>query len=225
MISNKRSLSAAEILLLALTVLFLTSGISVFAWYGLTYIPVRQTSDIRPREVTIRQGNVQCILDIPAGNLSIRRPPRAAVGSGYRFEAEIQLDQPLRFTNCTGRIPNWSINLEAQTALVSSDVKPFAAIRQPAFDRDHFRFQWTFTPEETVPQYQSHLWLRAIITQQDQVVENWNILVRDFPMENSALFGQPTVIWLIGGGFSLLFGMLLLILSLQKRRMGSRKAD
>ena len=74
------------------------------------------------------------------------------------------------------------------------------------------------TPEERVPQYQSHFWLRAIVSEKDQTVENWNILVRDFPMENLSFFGMPAVIGVIISGFSLVFGLLLLILFLQKRR-------
>ena len=79
-------------------------------------------------------------------------------------------------------------------------------------------------PEENVPGYQSHLWLRAIVSEKDQTVENWNILVRDFPMENISLFGQPAIIWIIISGFSLVLGLLLGILFLQKtRKQANRK--
>ena len=84
-------------------------------------------------------------------------------------------------------------------------------------NRDDFSFEWSFTPEEPIAVYQSHLWLRVIVSEQDQTIERWNILVRDFPMENAALFGQPTVLWLIICGFSALTGLLLLILLLQKK--------
>ena len=162
-------------------------------------------------------------LDIPAGTLTLRRPQRAALGSSYRFKAQVQLERPLRFINCTGAIPNWNISLEAQTALVSSNVKPFSAIRQPAFDQDHFTYAWDFTPEERIPQYQSHFWLRAIVSGKDQTVENWNILVRDFPMENISFFGMPAVIGVVISGFSLVFGLLFLILLLQKRHQERNK--
>ncbi len=213
-----RPLSPAEIVLLVLVILFFLPPLLFSGWYGATYIPVTQKSEIHARELLISQGASQCTLDIPAGTLTLRRPQRAVLGSSYRFKAQVQLDRPLRFINCTGAIPNWNISLEAQTALVSSNVKPFSSIRQPAFDQEHFTYTWDFTPEERVLQYQSHFWLRAIVSEKDQTVENWNILVRDFPMENLSFFGMPAVIGVIISGFSLVFGLLLLILLLQKRR-------
>ena len=213
-----RPLSPAEIVLLVLVILFFLPPLLFSGWYGATYIPVTQKSEIHARELLISQGASQCTLDIPAGTLTLRKPQRAVLGSSYRFKAQVQLDRPLRFINCTGAIPNWNISLEAQTALVSSNVKPFSSIRQPAFDQEHFTYTWDFTPEERVPQYQSHFWLRAIVSEKDQTVENWNILVRDFPMENLSFFGMPAVIGVIISGFSLVFGLLLLILLLQKRR-------
>ena len=213
-----RPLSPAEIVLLVLVILFFLPPLLFSGWYGATYIPVTQKSEIHARELLISQGASQCTLDIPAGTLTLRRPQRAVLGSSYRFRAQVQLERPLRFINCTGAIPNWNISLEAQTALVSSNVKPFSSIRQPAFDQEHFTYTWDFTPEERVPQYQSHFWLRAIVSEKDQTIENWNILVRDFPMENLSFFGMPAVIGVIISGFSLVFGLLLLILLLQKRR-------
>ena len=213
-----RPLSPAEIVLLVLVILFFLPPLLFSGWYGATYIPVTQKSEIHARKLLISQGASQCTLDIPAGTLTLRRPQRAVLGSSYRFKAQVQLDRPLRFINCTGAIPNWNISLEAQTALVSSNVKPFSSIRQPAFDQEHFTYTWDFTPEERVPQYQSHFWLRAIVSEKDQTVENWNILVRDFPMENLSFFGMSADIGVIISGFSLVFGLLLLILLLQKRR-------
>ena len=216
--SEQKHKSAGKIILLILTILFLLMGLIIFSWYGLTYISVRQTSEIRENKVTISSGGQQCTLLIPHGTLSLRHPSRTAVGSNYKFDAEVKLEEPLRFVDCSGGIPNWTINLEAQTTLISSQVKPYSSIRVPAFDQDQFFFNWTFTPEEEVSQYQSHFWLRAVITQHNETIESWNMLVRDFPMENKALFGQPTILWLIGGGFSLVLGILLLILLLQKRQ-------
>ena len=216
---NERSLTTAEIVLLILVILFFLLPALFFGWYGSTYIPVRQNSEIHARELLIAEGGSQCTLDIPAGTLSLHRPQRAALGSAYRFEAQVRLERPLRFINCTGAIPNWDISLEAQTALVSSNVKPFSSIRQPAFDQDHFTYTWDFTPEESVPQYQSHFWLRAIVSGKEQAVENWNILVRDFPMENITFFGLPAIIGVIISGFSLVFGALFLVLLLQKRQL------
>ena len=215
--ANKPPYSGKEKLLLVLSVLFLLCGSLIFGWYGSTYIPVQQTSNILPRELEIKAGAVRCTLDIPAGSITIRHPSRAAVGSNYKVSAEVSLEKPLRLMDCVGGLPNWNINLESQTTLVASDVSPFASIRQPASGRDSFSFNWTFTPLEQVPQYQSHLWLRTIVSEQDQTIENWNLLVRDFPMENAALFGQMTLIWLIAGGFFLILGILLLVLLLQKR--------
>ena len=213
-----RPLSPADIVLLVFVILFLLLPVLFFGWYGSTYIPVTQKSEIHARELVISQGSGRCTLDIPAGTLTLRRPQRAVLGCSYRFRAQVQLERPLRFINCTGAIPNWNISLEAQTALVSSNVKPFSSIRQPAFDQEHFTYTWDFTPEERVPQYQSHFWLRAIVSEKDQTVENWNILVRDFPMENLSFFGMPAVIGVIISGFSLVFGLLFLILLLQKRQ-------
>ena len=220
---TERPLSPAEIVLLVLVILFFLPPLLFFGWYGATYIPVTQKSEIHARELLISQGASQCTLDIPAGTLTLRRPQRAVLGSSYRFKAQVQLERPLRFINCSGAIPNWNISLEAQTALVSSNVKPFSSIRQPAFDQEHFTYTWDFTPEERVPQYQSHFWLRAIVSEKDQTVENWNILVRDFPMENLSFFGMPAVIGVIISGFSLVFGLLILILLLQKRRQKRNK--
>lgn len=218
---NSRPLSVSESVLLAVIVPLLLLPVIFFGWFGSTHILLPQTSEIHSRELEIRQGNSQCTLDIPAGTLTIKRPRRAALGSAYPFEARVQLERPMRFINCTGTIPNWDISLEAQTSLVSSAVKPFSSLRQPGFDNDHFIFQWTFTPEESVPQYQSHFWLRAIVTEKDTTVENWNILVRDFPMENLSPFGLPSVIWITASAFSLVIGLLLLIIFLQKRHTGS----
>ena len=214
---NERSFTSAEIILLVLVILFFLLPVLFFGWYGSTYIPVSQKSEIHARELVITEGASQCTLDIPEGILALRRPRRAALGSSYRFEAQVRLERPLRFINCTGAIPNWDISLEAQTALVNSNVKPFSSIRQPAFDQEHFTYTWDFTPEERVPQYQSHFWLRAIVSGKEQTVENWNILVRDFPMENITFFGLPAIIGVIISGFSLVFGALILILLLQKR--------
>ena len=218
-----RPLSPAEVALLLPVILFLLLPVLFFGWYGSTYLPVTQKSEIHARELVISQGGSRCTLDIPAGTLTLRRPQRAALGSSYRFKAQVQLERPLRFINCTGAIPNWNISLEAQTALVSSNVKPFSAIRQPAFDQDHFTYAWDFTPEERIPRYQSHFWLRAIVGGKDQTVENWNILVRDFPMENISFFGMPAVIGVVISGFSLVFGLLFLILLLQKRHQKRNK--
>ena len=216
--SEPKHKSKGVIILSVLTILFLLAGLLIFGWYGLTYISARQTSEIRENKVAISSGGQQCTLLIPQGTLSLRHPSRTAVGSNYKFDAEVKLEEPLRFVDCSGGIPNWTINLEAQTTLISSQVKPYSSIRVPAFDQDQFFFNWTFTPEEEVSQYQSHFWLRAVITQHNETIESWNMLVRDFPMENKALFGQPTILWLIGGGFSLVLGVLLLILLLQKRQ-------
>lgn len=215
---NRIALSTGEIILLSVTVLFFLIALAIAGWYGVTYLRVNHTSQIRSGGLEVRAGNQRCTLEIPSGTLSIRRPSRSAVGAKYKYDAEVSLEKPLRFVNCEGGIPNWSVNLEAQTTLVGAEVKPFNTIRQPAFDREHFSFNWTFVPEETVSQYQSHFWLRAVITQQDKSVENWNILVRDFPMENNALFGQTAVFWLITGGFVIVLGSLFLILFLQFRR-------
>ena len=217
------SLTAGDIILLFLVLLFLLPGLYIYAWYGLTYIPVKQSSEFPAHRLEIGSDTRHCTLDIPAGRLTIRRPSRTAVGSSYTMDALVTLDHPLKFDSCVGTLPNWSVYLEAQTTLVASAVQPFASIRQPAFDRESFSFHWTYTPEEPVPPYQSHLWLRAIVNEREETVENWNLLVRDFPMENAELMGQPTIFWLIGGGFSLLFGILLLILFLQKRGRGSRR--
>ena len=213
---QKTPLNTGDKVILIPAVLLLLFGIVIFAWYGATYIPVRQNSDILPREVEISSGGFQCTLDIPAGSLTLTHPSHAALGSSYRTEAEIRLERPLRFINCSG-LPNWNISLEAQTTLVASDVRPYAAIRQPAFDREAFTFEWTFIPEEPVPSYQSHFWLRAIVSSQNEPIERWNLLVRDFPMENTALFGQPTVLWLIFAGTATVTALLLLILVIQKR--------
>ena len=216
--SEPKHNSAGKIILLILTILFLLVGMIIFGWYGLTYISARQSSKIRANRVEISSGGQRCTLLIPNGTLSLRHPSRTAVGSNYKFDAEVKLEEPLHFVDCSGGIPNWTINLEAQTTLISSQVKPYSSIRVPAFDQDQFFFNWTFTPEEEVSQYQSHFWLRAVITQHNETIESWNMLVRDFPMENKALFGQPTILWLIGGGFSLILSALLLILLLQKRQ-------
>ena len=223
---NKKEapLSSGDLLLLIPAAVLLLFGILVFAWYGATFIPVRQDSQILPREVEISSGGISCTLDIPAGTLSLTHPSRAALGGSYKTEAGISLERPLRFINCSG-LPNWDLSLEAQTTLVASDVKPYASILQPAFDRDKFTFRWTFTPEEPVPTYQSHFWLRAIVTEHDQPVERWNLLVRDFPLENVAIFGQPTVLWLICAGASLLIAALLLILLGQKRTKRSKASQ
>ncbi len=220
--TEKIPLSTGNLLLLIPAVLLLLFGIIIFAWYGYTYIPVRQRSDILPREVKISSGGITCSLDIPAGTLTLSHPVHAALGSSYKTEAEVRFERPLRFINCSG-LPNWNLLLEAQTTLVAAAVRPYASIRQPAFDRDRFSFQWEFTPEEPVPTYQSHLWLRAIINEKEETVERWNILVRDFPMENAALFNQPTILWLIAAGTASALAILLLILLIQRRTAVRRK--
>lgn len=221
--TDRKSHPLSGTLLAILTGLFFLPGILIFALYGLSFIPVRQTSGILPKQLVISSGTQSCTLEIPAGTLKLSHPEHAAVGSTYKTEAKVQLDQPFRFTDCSGGLPNWNINLEAQTTLVAAAVEPYASIRQPAFDRDSFTFRWTFTPEEPVRTYTSHFWLRVIISQQDETIERWDILVRDFPMENVTLFGQPTVFWLITGAFSILLGSLLLILLLQQRRTRKSK--
>ena len=221
--NNRHPLGAAEVVMLILAVLFLLPGILIFGWYGRTYLTVRQVSSIPARQAEISFGDRHCTLDIAGGELSIRRPERTSVGSSYKLDASVDFIRPLRFVSCSGGLPNWNISLEAQTTLVGASVNPFASIRQPAFDRDHFIFAWTFVPEEEVAPYTSHLWLRAVISEQDQIIDRWDILVRDFPMENSLLFGQAAIFWLIGGGFAILTGLLILILFLQKRRKFSSR--
>ncbi len=223
-VKNKKGtpLNTGDKMLLIPAVLLLLFGILIFAWYGYTYIPVRQSSDILPREVDISAGGVRCTLDIPAGSLTLTHPAHAALGSSYKTKAEIRLERPLRFINYSG-LPSWSLSLEAQTTLVAADVRPYAAIRQPAFDRETFSFEWTFIPEEPVPDYQSHFWLRAIVTQQEEPIERWNLLVRDFPMENTALFGQPTVLWLICAGAAVIIAVLLFILVGQRKSKTGKK--
>lgn len=219
---NRKPFTAGETVLLILAVLFLLFGVFIFGWYGSTYIPHRHNSEFHPKNLVISDGGQQCTLEIPTGKLSIRRPVRAVVGSKYSAETDVVLDQPLRFTNCTGGLPNWNISLEAQTAFVGSAVTPFAAIRLPAFNREDFSFQWSFTPEEPVAQYQSHFYLRVVVTKGGSVIENWNVLVRDFPMENQLLLGQPIVLWLIAGGFSSVTGILLLVILIQKRKKSAK---
>lgn len=216
--SYKKPFSAGEIVLLILSVLLLSCGLFVFGWYGTTYIPLRHTSEIHSKDLVIRAGGQQCTLEIPSGKLSVQRPSRAVVGAKYHAKADVVWEQPLRFTNCSGGIPNWDINLEAQTGFVGSEVIPFSAIRQPVFNRNDFSFQWTFTPQEPVAEYPSHLYLRIIVSGRENVIENWSLLVRDFPMQNVQLFGQPIVLWFIAGSFSAAAGILLLILLLQKRK-------
>ena len=159
--SPEKPFSAGEIVLLVLSVLLLSCGLFVFGWYGSTYIPLRHTSEIHAKDLVIRAGGQQCTLEIPSGKLSIRRPSRAVVGSKYHAEADVVWAQPLRFKDCSGGIPNWDINLEAQIGFVGSEVIPFSAIRQPVFNRNDFSFQWTFTPQETVAEYPSHFYLRV----------------------------------------------------------------
>lgn len=221
---TKRGLSAAEWLLLILTVSFLLPAVLIGGWYGFMRLTTRQESRILPRDLRIASGDSQCTLVIPGGTLTIRRPLRTIVGTRYQLSADVALDEPLRFTDCEGKLPNWNINLEAQTTLVSAIVEPHAFIRQPAFDRDRIRFHWTFVPEEPVSTYRSHLWLRVIVLEAEKVVENWDLLVRDFPMSNTFLFGQPLVLWLIIAGASSLIGILFLILFIQKRHSNNRNA-
>ena len=215
--TKPKTLSRGQTVLLILIILFLLPGILFAAWYGSTYLPVKQVSTFPAKAITVSSGERQCTLEIPSGTLTFRHPRRAAVGSLYHSSAAVKLDQPLHFSGCTGGMSNWNINLEAQTSFVGSNVQPFAAIRQPAVNREDFSFDWTFTPEEPIATYQSHLWMWAIVSQQDETIERWNILVRDFPMENAALFGLPTVLWLFISGFSVLVGVLLLILLLQRK--------
>ena len=188
---KRRTLSRASAVLLGLALLFLLPGLAVFIWYGLTYIPAVQTSGFPARELTVSYGTGQCTLEIPDGTLTLRHPVRAAIGSSYKATAEVRLSRAPRISGCTGTLPNWNINLEAQTSFVSAGVTPFASIRQPAVNRDTFLFEWTFTPEETVPVYQSRFWLRMIVSQQDQTIERWNMLARDFPMEKICPPGPP----------------------------------
>ena len=216
--TDKQKLSRGKILLLCFAILFLSPAFLFSVWYGLTYLPVKQVSAFPAKEITVSSGDRQCTLEIPSVTLDFRHPRRTAVGSTYQASAEVRLDQAPRFSGCTGGMANWNINLEAQTSFVASNVQPFAAIRQPAVNREEYTFDWTFTPEEPINTYQSHLWLRVIVSEQDETIERWNILVRDFPMENDALFGLPTVLWLIISGFSALIGLLLLILVFQKRK-------
>ena len=218
-------MSKGQIILLVLAILFLLPGILFAVWYGTTYLPVRQVSTFPAKEITVSSGSRQCTLEIPSGTLDFRHPRRAAVGSSYRASAGVRLDQAPHFSGCTGGMSNWNINLEAQTSFVAANVQPFASIRQPAVNRDDFSFDWTFTPEEPIAVYQSHLWLRVIVSEQDQTIERWNILVRDFPMENTALFNQPTVLWLIISGFSALTGILLLILAMQKNQKSIKSVE
>lgn len=221
---KRHPLSAGSAVLLILTVLLLLPGILIFGWYGLTYLPVAQTSEFPAKELTVSSGGRQCTLEIPAGKLTLRHPRRAAVGSSYAASAKVELEQPPRFSSCSGGMANWNINLEAQTSFVASNVQPFASIRQPAVNRDRYTFEWTFTPEEPVAVYRSNFWLRIIVSEQDQTIERWNMLVREFPMENTAIFGQPTVLWLISGGITALVGVLLLILLLQRTRSKGKSA-
>lgn len=210
--------TAGELTLLVFTVLLLIPAVLFAAWYLPTRFPVTERSNIRAQHVEVQSAGNHCTLEIPSGTLTIRRPERAAVGSSYGFTASVQLDSPMRLTNCSGSLPVWNLYLEGQTTLVAAAVQPYALIRQPASNREQLTFEWTFTPEEEVAQYTSHLYLRAIVMEQDQTVERWNLLVRDFPMENAALFDQPTVLWLAAAGVSALIGLLLFIILLQKRR-------
>ena len=214
--TDPQPFTTAEKILAGSTALFLLASLLVFGWYGSTFLHVRQTSEIHARDLVISSGDQSCTLSIPAGKLRISRPTQAVIGANSKLDARVELDEPLRFINCTG-MPNWNILLEAQTSLIGANVKPNASIRQPVFDRLEFSYNWVFTPEEAVETYQSHLWLRAVVTEKDKTIENWNILIREFPMKNTALFGQPAIIWLFGAGFSLLLGSLLLVLLLQKR--------
>lgn len=216
--TDHHSLSKGQALLLGLALLFLLPGILFSLWFGTTYIPIRQVSKFPAKEITVTSGGNTCTLQIPSGTLDLRHPRRAAVGSTYQASAVIMLDQVPRFTGCTDGMSNWNINLEAQTSFVAANVQPFASIRQPAVNRDRYTFEWTFTPEEPIAVYQSHFWLRLIVSELDQTIERWDILVRDFPMENTAIFNQPTVLWLIISSFSVLTGILLVILALQKKR-------
>ena len=216
--SRKNKAEASERLLLILTFIFLLPVILVGGWYGFMHLSVRQNSRILPQELIIHSAESQCTLVIPEGSLSIHRPRRAAVGTKYRLDAEVSLDEPIRFTGCSGKLPNWNVSLEAQTMLPGALVEPFAAIRQPAFDRSSINYHWTFVPEEPIATFQSSLWLRVIISEGGETVENWSLLVREFPMSYLTLFGQPLVFWLILAGASGIIGILFLILWIQKRQ-------
>ena len=84
---KKAPLSSGDLLLLIPAAVLVLFGILVFAWYGATFIPVRQDSQILPREVEISSGGISCTLDIPAGTLSLTHPSRAALGGSYKTEA------------------------------------------------------------------------------------------------------------------------------------------
>ena len=99
-----RLLSTAETVLLVLVILFFLLPVLFFGWYGSTYIPVTQKSEIHSRELVISRGSSQCTLDIPAGELTIRRLQRAVIGSSYRFEANVRLDRPC--VSSTAREPS-----------------------------------------------------------------------------------------------------------------------
>lgn len=194
-------------------ILFLPA-LSVFLWFGWMKLSKTDHAVIRGREdLMISDGKVRCMINLPEGVLTVKRPMNGAVNARSAIQAQVDFQKPLRLGDCDGPLPNWNLQLEAQTSLIGTDGDPHSIQRQPLTGRTAFSYHWKFTPEKELGTYPAHIWLRLVVLNGLMEVERWNLFYYEFPFANRSFFGIPTDLVLIFAGVLTLIGGLVFWLS------------
>ena len=187
-------------------------GLSVFMWYGVTRICVREESNIPENNLQVSDGETVCQLRIPRGTLSLTYPRRSAVGAASPFRADIHWSDAVELTDCTGPEADWKLELEARPAIIGSELEPVPNIRQPLSGRTDLRYEWKSTAEAPQPRSDARFWLRLIVSSGETTLERWDLLVRDFQTESLSFLGLTAPYALAYGLASLLAGILIWII-------------
>lgn len=195
----------------------LIPAVIIFIWYAWTRLSGSDTSAILPGQLRISDVQSSCMLNIPDGTLIIQHPLQPALGSESSLLADIKFDEPLSFSDCSGAIPNWNLQVESQVELIGAEIAPGSVIRQPLSGVSELHFNWDFDFPYILETGTSHLWLRILVLDGSQTVERWSLLVREFPMRSVAFFGLAAAPVLLIAAVLGVIGILLLILARIKR--------
>lgn len=198
-------------------------GLAGLLWYSWTRLSRIDESSIHAGQLLISNEKNSCQLNIPEGTLSIQRPLQSALGARSPLSARVSFAEPVSFSDCSGGIPSWKLQIEAQSELVGAEVEPGALIRQPLSDRTDIEFNWNFDFPYVLTNDTSHFWLRILVLEGTEIIERWTLLVREFPMRSVSFLGLSAAVVIPLSLSLIVIGILLLVSEwVSKKKKGKR---
>lgn len=173
----------------------------------------------------LTDGKIQCALSLPEGVLTVKRPMNGAVNARSELQAKVNLQSPLLLRDCSGPLPNWNLQLEAQTTFVGTDNDAHSIQRQPLAGRTELSYLWKFTPEEEVKPYSAHIWLRLVVLDGVMEIDRWNLFYHEFPFANLSFFGVSADLALTLAGVLAVVGGLVFWISCLTDRRGKSETN